>query len=657
MSLNAMRGFPFLEEVISLVDTDFYATFVDIQPSVHAGDLIRAQQAPQTLPPDPPPVGQGPPSWRHITSEQKLLSTEVLGISGNNGWWHGTGEKNQDAPRRRLYAMNDRYQCERCGSGDSAVPWIETHLHMAGRICLNCDLDETLGSLLHLELNRKPKNSMNSDFEGWLADDALIYEMPFWEPGMMVHLGAVMRSGKTTFVIKRAEADPDAIYLLLFPRKSLAFNVWSDRRRELGSSAGWGLFYRGSDRQYRKIGQHGAMGVIPSLPSMLHAIRREFGDDIPPIYLFLDEVDFCSELMLSNILSRASREIKDLLIRIVEKHGLVTAGQTEFTATLELVAAELGIDPDENLWGYYNTAQPTGQIAELRRYPDVQGKKNRLVAGVIEMVQDGIKQGIPQYVHADGRRISQVIATIVDENSQLFDKYHRGVEENRDLLWRGKLAEDIMLLVTTNAVDVGLSFYHADAHTHVVMHENPLICGSPPSYPQRGLRNREIPPLYCHYIPYNNKLPISPSEAVSRAEFRESMKLAEGEELPKHLIQLLANRDSLKALADNQMDTLLSHHWQLAGYEVKKQTPPKPQETTVNRVQDRKKQLRDAEKQAVKERAVEIIDNIEVMGEAEIQRAGEQGQLEPIPTEQLAHEAGKCSTTGDRLGRRCSAQR
>ena len=116
-------------------ETTFYGEVIPIEPE----DLASVVETPRTLPPEPPPVGEGPPSWRHITPEQKWLSNEVLGISGNNGWWYGTGEKNQDAPRRRLYAMNDRCRCERCKRGDSAVPWIETHLHIAGRICFNPD--------------------------------------------------------------------------------------------------------------------------------------------------------------------------------------------------------------------------------------------------------------------------------------------------------------------------------------------------------------------------------------------------------------------------------------------------------------------------------------------------------------------------------------
>ena len=320
-----------------MLETNFYGTVIEIDE-----DVVQVEDIPQILPPEPPPVGQGPPSWRHITPEQKLLSTEVLGISGNNGWWYGTGEKNQDAPRRRLYAMNDRCQCERCESGDSTVPWIDTHLHIAGRRCFNSDClrDQALGSLLHLELNRLPKNSIVSDFvvgDGkYLADDRLIYELPFWEPGEMVHNGAAMGTGKTTDACKRAEADKDALYLLISPRKSTTYDMWHTRLRLNGSSYGWGLFYRGSDRRYRTIGEYGVMLTLPSLPFVLQQIKRKFGDDIPPIYIFLDEIDFCADLMFANILRGASPEIRGLLRQIVEKHGLVTAGQTEMTATLEM---------------------------------------------------------------------------------------------------------------------------------------------------------------------------------------------------------------------------------------------------------------------------------------------------------------------------------
>ena len=101
-------------------------------------------------------------------------------------------------------------------------------------------------------------------------------DLPFWEPGMMVHLGAAMRTGKTWFACDRAEADTDALYLLMFPRRTLAYNVWNSRRR-----LGWGLFYGGSDKRYRTIGEHGVMLTLPSLPFVLQQIKRKFGDDIP----------------------------------------------------------------------------------------------------------------------------------------------------------------------------------------------------------------------------------------------------------------------------------------------------------------------------------------------------------------------------------------
>ena len=621
-----------------MTETTFYGEVVPIQPKVSESvDTIS-----QTLPPEPPAPGEGPPSWIHMTPEQKWLSQDVLGISGNNGWWLGTGEKDQTAPRRRLYAMNDRCRCEHCGGGDSAVPWIETHLHMAGRGCLNpnCGFDKSLGSLLYLELNRLPKNAIVSEFQGYVADDPLMDHVPLWEPGVMFHNGGRMGSGKTYHMIQRAIADPDGIYIFNSPRKALTYSTWIEFSRALGMRAG--LYYGGSPRQYRNIESRCVCCTLPSLPWVLYDIRRMFGTDIPPIYIFLDELDFCSELMLSNILRHASPEIRDLLHQIVERNGIVTAGQTEWTATLELNAAELGIDPDENLWSYHNQPQPNGQIAEIREYPNVPGKKNMVIAGVVDLIREGLAQRIPQYAHGDGRRSAQVIASFF-QDSQLFDKYHRGIEQNRDLLRRGRLDDESQLFVSSNALDVGVSLRDPNAWAHVFITEDLLRYGSPPGPSQRGLRNREMPPLFLHYCRFNNALPMSPSEAVERAEVRESMKLGEGEQLPKHLIHHLAKRESLKTLAENQIDTYISHYWQKAGYEIKIQQPPKPQEATVAEVKDRKRDLTGSEKDAVSKRAMRILDNIEVMSEAEIQRKGEQAQLEPIPTEQLAHETANAS--------------
>ena len=618
-------------------DTTFYGEVIPIEPE----DLASVVETPRTLPPEPPPVGQGPPSWMHITREQQLLSRYALDISGNNGWWAGLWQANDGTvPKRRLYAWNDRSQCEQCRG--ASVPWIDTHLLMAGWYCVDCRTDTCTGSYLHYELNRKPKNSVISDFQGFVADDPLICDLPFWEPGMMVHFGAAMRTGKTYYVCDRAENDPYALYLLISPRKTLTYNVWNSRRRLNGSSHGWGMFYGGSDKRHRTIGEHGVMLTPPQLPFVLQQIKRKFGDDIPPIYIFIDEIDFCADLMLANILRGASPEIRSLLRQIVDKHGIVTASQTEMASTAECVAAELGIDPVRNLYSYYNQAPPANEIAELLEYPDGDGKKNRLTAGVVEAVGRGIQEGKRVYVHADGRRTAQVIASFVD-GSLLLDRYHRGTERNQELFYRGRLDDNTTLFVSSNALDVGVSFRDANAETHVVQSENPLHFGSPQGSVQKGIRNREMPRLFDHYTRFKNSLPMSPSEAVRRAEFRESLKLREGEQLPKHLVEHYAKREALKTLADNQPDTFRSHHLQRAGYQVKVQQPRQPQETTVEQVKVRKRELKAAEKNAVRERGVEILDNREVMGEGEIQSAGERGQFEPMPTEQLAHEAANAN--------------
>ena len=63
-----------------MFETNFYGKVIE-----HDEDVVQVEQTPTILPSQPTPVGEGPPSWRHITPEQKLLSSEVLDISGNNG--------------------------------------------------------------------------------------------------------------------------------------------------------------------------------------------------------------------------------------------------------------------------------------------------------------------------------------------------------------------------------------------------------------------------------------------------------------------------------------------------------------------------------------------------------------------------------------------
>ena len=582
------------------------------------------------------------PEFRHFTAEERIVANKVISVSTNGQWstrypfsWNG---QPQNATRRRLYTKAFR-TCRDCGK--RCAPWIDRYKLIAGTHCEGCHKDALIGSYLEYELQRTSKRSIVSDFEGYISNDpAVNNDLPMWAEGTMTHLGAAMGTGKTTLIFNKTyeSEEYNAITVILVPRKSLALAIWSEQRRNPKNRYGydgWGLFYGGSDKNVRKVGRYGVIGTISSLPVILRQMIRENVQD-QPTYIFVDEIDFATSLIHADILKNTSIKVKDLMRRIINQNGIVVAGQTEMTITLESAAAELDIDPDNNLYSYYNRAPEVDATAEVRLYPQERGMKNKAIAGMRDTINDDLNKGLNVYAHCDGRRVAQLIAKL-REDSLLYDRYNRSDERNLDLLYRRHLNTG-RLFASSNAVDVGISLYDENAVTHVGMIENPLIYGSIASAVQKGLRNRSKQKIMMHYIKYNNPLPLAPDSAIHKSKIHEILKLDEGEELPTHLIELKAKQYALETLATDQPETFIAEHWNKAGYQTVLTQAILIEPEHIDKVKEQRKELIDEEKEEVTERALDIIENLEVKTDAEIRNQGEQGRLTPIPTEQLAHE-------------------
>lgn len=585
------------------------------------------------LPPD------DTPSWLNMPPECKILSLG-FGIHTTNGWQHISCQDNPKEivlPGRRRYAFNEPRPCRRCGA--KGIPWIDYGLLLSGVFCLKCRFDDFLDSYLHVELNRCVRNAVEGVQGKYLADDPTVSDMPLWEPGTLCHFADAMGSGKSYYLFSRAEGDMlgDGVFVYLVPRKTLAIKLWNERWRDRRSRDYWGVFYGGSPKEDRRIGRCGAIGVISQLPMILRQIRKQNGGEMPSIYLVIDEVDFAFDLLQSRILRATEGEIRDDLLSIVDKYGLVVAGQTEFTATLEIVAGLLNVDPNEKLFAHYKSALPNGAVAQLKTI-EGDNVRNRVVAGTVESVNDALAQGLKAFAFTDGRRTAEIVASLIPQ-SILLDAYHRGDSNLRDMFYLGRLPDEFKVFVANCSLSVGASFNQPDARTTLAITEDLRRYGSPAGTVQQGLRNREISDLVCHIGRFSTALPISPSDAKQREHFRQSMKLGDGEQLPKHLVDLMAQRDSLKSHAVTHIDTFVTHHWQeQAGFEIKIIQGTKPKPSTVEAVKLKRKQLTDAENEAVRVRASEIVQNLELKTEGGIQRAGEQGELKPMPVEQLSHE-------------------
>ena len=418
-----------------------------------------------------------------------------------------------------------------------------------------------------------------------------------------------MGTGKTTMIFNRAYDEPDAITIVLVPRKTLAEGLWNQQKRERASVEAWGLFFGGSSKQYRTMGKYGAIGTIPSLPRMLEAVIRQCREG-QPVQIFVDEVDFSMGLLCAEILKWQSLEIKNKIRQIIDDRGIVVAGQTEITATLESAAAELGIDPDQ-IFGYYNTAPPTGETAQIFLAHCTPGfsNKNEVVAAIIEDVKSVLDKGKNAYVFVDERRTAQIIAREFEGESVLLDRYHRGDEHSHDVIWARRLRKGNHIFVSSNAVDVGISIEDSNAETIVGMLLNPIFAGSLAGTVQKAMRNRKKPPMRIYILKYQNALPLAPSAAIKMGNAHELQKLEADarETLPKHLIDLTNKRLALESLAEDQPETFQSHHLRIAGWETEIKTHDREQERPPNyfphpvtdkmvlRVKAQRKHIRDME--------------------------------------------------------------
>ena len=579
------------------------------------------------------------PEFKYFTAAERIVANKVVRVSTASGWStrypFSLNGQPQNATRRRLYTKAFR-TCRECGK--RTAPWIDRYRLIAGTHCEGCHTDALIGSYLEYELNRTSRQTIVSDFEGYISEDpALNNDLPLWAEYTMTHLGAAMGTGKTTLIFNKTYESEESgtTTIILVPRKSLAHSIWEEQRRRLASTAGWGLFYSGSHKNLRQIGQFGVIGTISSLPNILRQMIQEGRQD-QPTYIFVDEIDFSMNLIHAGILKNASMKVKDLLRYIIERNGIVVAGQTEMTTTLESAAAELNIDPDNQLFSYYNRAPNADATAEIRLYPHEEGMKNKAVAGMRIEIEHDLNNNRNVYAHCDGRRVAQLIAKLRSD-SLLYDRYHRSDGRNEELLYQRRLT-DTQLFASSNAVDVGISLYDELGATHVGMIENPLAYGNIASAVQKGLRNRSKKKIMMHYIKYNNPLPIQPETAVAKSTAHEKLKINVDEQLPKHLIELKAKQYSLETLATDQPETFIAEHWNKAGYQTSLTSAINIDENSVEIVKILRKEIKDEERELVNQRAVEILENYEIMTDSEIRKAGEQGRLQPLPTEQLAHE-------------------
>ena len=605
------------------------------------------------LPPPPIPDNHQQPSFPYHTPEEHLLWQQI-GIDPNAGWnsdgipafttnyrnlepFTGEFPNNGQPPEvnKRRNWSTAIFRCDHCGS--TAAYWIDRWELRQGYYCDGCHADHKGTSYLAYELNRKPCDATISNFMGYIANDPLLKDEALWGHGIF-HLGAPMGSGKTTLIYQRAReaAESGALTIIIVPRISLAQAVHAELRED--TTLGWSLHHEGSEKAKPKsekwrLGQFGAVATIGMLPHLLQVIQQRHRERT--VRIFIDEIDFTSSLMLSDIFKKMSAEIKETLKAIVEAQGIVTAGQTALTIALEAVAKELNAP----LKGYYTAPKIPDTTATLHIVDShsTDQPKNRLTQAVIDQIQhliDNTNKNV--YIFCDERRTAQIIASLFPKITLLYDRYHRDSPEARDLLRKKKLPDGKKILVSSNAIDVGISIEDENAETIVLSVLNPLTVGSYDSVVQRCMRNRQKPPLAIYLLNYQNALPLSPSIATAFQSAHTNRLLNENESVPKGLIERLGRQQGMNSLVDNQPTTFISFHLKQAGFSVQSSSLD-IEDFDFEMVQARRKMIKDTEDEAIKESASKMLNPETMLMESEIRQRGWES-AQPAPINQLAHE-------------------
>ena len=591
----------------------------------------------------PPPQDPSRPSYPHFSVEQKRLVRDdglnpMAGYHEPNGQqipvWVTKYEKLNGFLGDSNFAMNGQPQeteihrvwnttpqtCPNCET-PTALYWIDRFRYTTGYYCDNCHKDVSpKNSLLRLELNRKLANHHVSTDKGYVADDPYWNTTPLWEQRRLTFLAAAMNTGKTTYGndkgIELAQ-EHNGHFILCVPRVSLAKEQWHKLTQRYGKGS-FGLFHENSRKS---VGRLGAMCCLSSLPNVFKYEDYETGDTYDPekAWIFIDEMDYSYQLL--NLLSPIAKKAKRYLETALHTNGLVIAGQTEWTAAVEILATEL--ETDQTL-GYYKPVKPHKTETEIVVYPNVEGKNAWALSELIEYIQEILDTDKHAYVFCARRRDVSVLYEIFFEHHPLtYTAYSKNTERAERFLEDGKLT-DTNIFLATSAAAVGISIIDPKAHTAILgghIHGH-LNCAD---IVQERVRDRLQNAGRIFLPTYQTAFPVAQTDAtsVSRYEAKKKRIAADIDDSDLKNADKLAATYALDSLAEDDPITFITHHLEsIAGFDVEVIKPNPPCEHAIQRVRDVTKQTEQDEKSATEKVALDVFD-------AEIERLKQDAYTPP----------------------------
>lgn len=487
--------------------------------------------------------------------------------------------------------------------------------------CTYCGHTQTIDSVLKRFLNQRIENSIDYGEVDYLSSQ----QPELFKPNTLTFVGASMGVGKTYAVITWAKENKQTT-IMLVPRVSLAMSLY-ESYKHIGSVSCW---CSASQRDDRHPGRTIHIVTPPMLPTVISKLERT-----PNIAI--DEIDFFDNLIRADILSQSSRSIKQILKEHTDT-GIVALGQTAFTQEMKLFADEIGVP----LEGIYATKKNPNKHTAL--IEEIQGDngKSTVIRKTVEKAIEVLNKQKHVYILADGRRTANIIHERIKEKTGkdgiIFDRYTRGSQDNQQLSERQELSDDRPIFISSNAVDVGISFTDKNAEVIVCTTENLARIGSARSLMQRALRNRVPCPIYIYTFTHGTT-PTLPKDyrelEWNRNVYHALIELAEQDAT---LIERHALVKSLNELSSVQIIDFLEHHAPIAGIDIKSYNRTVGDDEPAEWVHIIGNQYQEDMDTETLKTATKIIDIESLWTEQRIAKEGSLGRMAPQPYEQLGHE-------------------
>lgn len=617
------------------------------------------------------------PSFQHFTPEETELVNAVMPRKADAGYrLNANGEvqpifiprypfqlngQPTEAERRRVYCTLTQ-TCESPDCTGRVARWIDRGYLTAGTHCETCHTETRLQSWAELQLQKKPQDVIVSDYPGYIADDDKLQRFQLWDAGKLMHLGAAMSTGKTTFLFMSADtlvqANPDARVIYLCARISQVQAVWEIYGK---GSQTYGRFSEATHPDLKVIGTHGAISTISSLKQVFGALN-EANIPMSHVHIVIDEVDFGVSLMNADIMKSLKKENKALLRDAAEANGIVVAGQTETLLALEAFAMELGLSP-ENISGYYKDGTLKATVT-LFDYQKIKAEHDNVkaiaIANVIDTCKEVLAKGKRPYVFCTGRRTAEIIASELPPTTLIYTAYTRGDPQLNTLLKQQKT--NAPAVICNASVDVGISIVDPDAYCIVLQDENPRHLAGIASTGQQIVRDRRDADREVHVVPYNNALPATPTfyQAAGTEDMREKLRIDDDEEEEARVVRHLSYRQAVSEFCDAHPIIYLQHQAKAPGFKV---VVKDPDYRNPDEVRTLRKHITTTEKTRTTTRAVHILNAQKsvythdgvvphtdaheeqagtrfnyIIAETDIRKLGTRYKLAPQPWEQVAHE-------------------